>query len=146
MGSDLFFLMSKKYLSSSRLDISAALFSKVMEGIYAARSQQKRKLKQSFLIILTSLSFLSLIPAWLWVQAEAANQGFNQFLSILISDWNAIGAYFPDFSLSLLESFPFFSAIIFLALLFVTLYCLKIIATSFPDSNALQVNKYAGSR
>lgn len=106
------------------------LFSKVMNRIHdTQRKSAKRKLV--FYIILDFLSFLSLIPAFFWIQTDTVKSGFYTFISLIISDWDTIASYWQDFSLSIVESFPFVSATVFLILLFLLLFGLKSISSNF---------------
>jgi len=56
------------------------------------------------------------------VQAEAYRSGFLAFTSLFFSDFSATLSNFSDFSLSIIESFPFFSATVLLAGVFFAIW------------------------
>lgn len=74
------------------------------------------------------ISALSLIPAYLTLQASLAESGFFQFFSLIFSDSEIVLAYWQNFILSLLETLPITNLIIFLALTALFLESLKLLA------------------
>jgi hypothetical protein len=56
--------------------------------------------------VLSLAALAALVPSWLITQSEIYQSGFSQFLSLLLSDTNTVMAFWKEFSLSLLESFP----------------------------------------
>jgi hypothetical protein len=64
-----------------------------------------------------AFSFAAIIPASLWLYRDAHSSGFTSFLSLALSDFDAVRASFGDFFLSLIESLPTLSLALLLALL-----------------------------
>jgi hypothetical protein len=82
-------LLDKVLLSISKETVSRALWAKtVVSGI------------------ISLAAIVAIIPSWLITRSEIYQSGFSQFLSLLMSDTNTVMAFWKEFSLSLLESFP----------------------------------------
>lgn len=64
---------------------------------------------------------------------EASQSGFLSFASLLVSDFSAAVANFSDFALSMVESFPAFSAALLLSGVFFAIWS----AARFADEVAL---------
>ena len=69
-------------------------------------------LLSGFLVVLV----LALVPAFKMVWDGINASGFTQFLSLLFSDSGVVMAYWQSFGLTLLESLPVISIVVFLAI------------------------------
>jgi hypothetical protein len=95
-----------------------------------ARIQEEKLLlsvkKRLILFSATILASVGiLIPGVSVFQAEFAQSGFSQFLSLIFSDLGAVTANWQNFGLALLESLPAISMIAFLTTMLVFLWSLK---------------------
>ena len=103
------------------LEPPQALLGKIM-----LRLEQEKKLviikrRVAFFSAGLIFSVLALIPAFKMVWDGVASSGFTQFLSLLFTDSGVVMAYWQSFGLTLLESLPVFSIIIFLVIIFTLL-------------------------
>lgn len=96
------------------------------------RLTRERKLSAKRRLFVFSFSLLAsliaLIPAWQFVWSGFAQSGFFQFFSLLFSDAAIVLTYWQNYALSLLETFPVSRLIIFLAITFIFLESLKLLA------------------
>jgi hypothetical protein len=83
----------------------------------------KARLFISSVVAITMI--ICFIPAWNWFHGDITQTGFSQFLSLLFSDLGSVLNYWQDFSLSLLESIPFFSFLGILAVTFLFLFAIQ---------------------
>lgn len=104
------------------------LFSKIMSRIHKEErllSVKKRLILFSTAVVISAGAFIPIINAF---QAEFAQSGIYQFLSLIFTDSGSVMAYWQDFSLALLESLPAVSTIALLATMLVFLWSLKHLA------------------
>lgn len=101
------------------------LLNKIM---FRIRHEQQKMASRSLKVRLFCSSLVTMAMAGFFVmiwndfQAEAAQSGFLQFLSLLFSDLNSVFMNWQDFALSLLESLPFFSFTVMIAIMLVFLF------------------------
>lgn len=126
---------------------SEELFNKVMCRINIERKilivRRKVAIFSAIFVVITAV--LALV--FRITQAEFADSGFFVFLSLLFSDAGTVMAYWQNFSLSLLETIPVTSLIIFLAAVIIFLESLKLLAKNikiFFVSKQLIKNKIYG--
>lgn len=103
----------------------AGLFGKIMARIHEEERLMSIK-KRLFLFSITVLvSAGALIPAVNAFQADFAQSGLTQFLSLLFSDLGTVMASWQEFGLAVLESLPITSIAAFLFTMLVFLWSLK---------------------
>jgi len=73
-------------------------------------------------------SFIAFIPAFNAMWTELAQSGLAHFISLIFSDTGTVLAFWDVFVLSILESLPAFSIAVVLAILFIFLGSLKLLA------------------
>ncbi len=119
----------KKYLPISNCSPKPPkdLFNKVMRRINEEHKLLVFKRQLIFLSIAFVGSMAALIPAFQMAQAEFTESGFATFFSLLFSDVGIIAAYWQNFALSLLETLPATSLIIFLIVMLLFLESLKLL-------------------
>lgn len=104
------------------------LFDKIMSRIHEEEqimSIKKRLFLFSITVLVSTGAFIPVINAF---QADFAQSGLVQFLSLLSSDLGAVMASWQDFGLAILESVPVMSISAFLFTLLVFLWSLKHLA------------------
>jgi hypothetical protein len=101
------------------------LFEKVMDRI----SKERRILIIKRRIIVFSIVFVgslfAFFPTLKMVSVELSSSGFNQFFSLIFSDFTVVMRYWQSFTLTLLETLPVISLVLFLTILLVFLESLK---------------------
>lgn len=109
-------------------EVPAGLFKKVMDGIYQA--QRRRVIRYRLVLFSAGIigSVVAFIPVFGMVQADFNGSGFFSFFSLIFSDSGVVMAYWQNFFMSLLESFPAFSVAMLLATVFLFLQSLKFLA------------------
>lgn len=125
----------KKYLPISNYSPKPpkSLFEKVMRRIREERKLLALKRKLIFLSIVFVGSIAALIPTFRMAQAEFAESGFATFFSLLFSDVGIIAAYWQNFALSLLETLPVTSLIIFLTVMLLFLESFKLLTNNVKN-------------
>jgi hypothetical protein len=98
---------------------------------------KKRLILEFFVFI---LSFFVFIPMTLKLISDIAVSGLTEFLSLLFTDFAVVMANIGDYVLSLLESAPFFSLSLTLAVLLFIVFDLAKIADSYSDFKKINVN------
>ncbi len=101
------------------------LLSKIM---FRIRKEEVRALRLRFaaFALVFAGSAAGLIPAFRAVRISAAESGFTQFLSLALSDFRLVSAYWQDLGLALAESLPVVSAAALLVLVLAALTSLKL--------------------
>lgn len=119
----------KKYLLISNYSPRPpkGLFKKVMRRIHEERKLLIFKRRLVFLSIIFIGSIAALIPTFRMTQVGFAESGFIEFFSLLFSDAGIIATYWQNFALSLLETLPVTSLIIFLTIMLLFLESLKLL-------------------
>ena len=115
----------KDLLNLVQNEPSKDLFSKVIIKI---NKQERLLLIKRKLFVVSFVSFFSSIAfifSAITTHAEFIKTGFFDFLSLMFSDFNIITAYWQNFSMSLLESLPIMSVIIFLFTTIIFIFSLK---------------------
>jgi len=110
------------------LEPPPALLGKVM--LHLEREKKLVIIKRKVALFSAGLIFsvLALIPAFKMVWDGVASSGFTQFLSLLFTDSGVVMAYWQSFGLTLLESLPVLSIIIFLAIIFILLESVRFLS------------------
>jgi len=92
-------------------------------------SQRKRAARIKFVLfgLSTLLSFVGLIPAFVYLVQQFQQSGLYQYLSLIFSDGSAVVSYWQDYALSVIELIPFTEVMLFLAVLFVLLGSAKLV-------------------
>jgi len=88
-------------------DLSERILSRI-----AARERRILAVKFAFFGGAFLASVVSMAYGFVSLNSQLAQSGFPQFFSLLFSDFSVAVANFPDFALSITESFPVFSAAI----------------------------------
>ena len=81
----------------------------LLETIMVRISGERRRLARIRFVFSTALSvvaLLAIIPALRELNSEIVRSGFGQFLSLIFSDAGVLAAYWQDFTMTILESFP----------------------------------------
>ncbi|MFA5029758.1 MAG: hypothetical protein WC518_03370 [Patescibacteria group bacterium] len=106
---------------------SEKLFDSIMLGI---GREQKRQLRRRifFYSLCFVCSLVALLPAFRAVRAEIINSGLIEFLALAISDSKIVLTYWNNFIFVVLEALPVISLVVFLAVIFVFLESLKLLA------------------
>jgi len=103
---------------------SNGLFDKII-----ARFKQERSLIIKRRLILFSVGLVSsvvaFIPAGRMVRTGLIESGFIQYFSLIFSDFGVVTTYWQNFSLTLLESIPVISLVLFLTITLLFLESLK---------------------
>jgi hypothetical protein len=82
----------------------------------------------SCLLSLLLVSVASLIPVWTSLQASFASSGFYEYSSIVFSNWHNAGAYWKEISLALAESLPIDQILYTLALVFLSVFFIRLLS------------------
>lgn len=104
---------------------SKDLFNKIILRI---KKEEKIFIIKKRLLIVSAVLFLSSVAfifSAITTHTEFIKSGFFDFFSLMFSDFNTIIAYWQNFSMSLLESLPVVSVIIFLFTLIIFISSLK---------------------
>lgn len=104
---------------------AADLFSRIMRRIHSEKKILNLKRRVIFFSFGLIISLLVLVPAFKMVRAEFIESGFIDFFSLLFSDFGAVLTCWQSFVLTLLESLPVMSAVVFLLVIFLFLESLK---------------------
>ena len=91
-------------------------------------------------VALVIVAVVSLIPAIQYAMTEAANSGFMQYVSLIISDSSSIMSNWKEFSLLIAESLPIIGSIACVAALFI---CTNSIYRSLKYIPNITIKKYA---
>jgi hypothetical protein len=100
---------------------SQELLGKIMSRIEGERKMVAIKRKIIVFSVGLAGSILALVPAFKMVWDGISSSGFAQFLSLLFTDSEVVMAYWQSFAMTLLESLPMFSIILFLVIVFTLL-------------------------
>lgn len=104
------------------------LLDKIMTRIKMEKSLLAVKRKLIVFSLGFAASAIGLVPVFNLVRADFAESGFFQFFSLLFSDFSVAVNYWQTFAMSLLETVPVVSMAIFLAVILVFLWSLKLLA------------------
>jgi len=107
------------------IDVPKNLSEKIINRIEFVE-RRSAKMRLVFFGALAVASVVAFIPALKYLINDLNNSGFYQYLSLVFSDSGIILASWKEFSLSLAESLPIFSTIIFLATIFIFLESIKL--------------------
>ena len=111
----------------------AGLLNKIMARIREEElllSIRKRLILFSSVVLMSAGAFIPVINAF---QAEFAQSGFSQFLSLIFSDFGSVMANWQDFGLTILESLPAMSLIALLTTALVFLWSSKHLAEALKS-------------
>jgi hypothetical protein len=85
--------------------------------------------------VLSSASFISLFPTLKQLGASFSRSGFYEYFSLAFSDGGGVAlSYWKEISLSLVESLPTLSIILFLTIVFILIISLRFMARNFRSS------------
>lgn len=109
-----------------------------------ARIQQEKKIMELrkrliFFSFITIGSAITLAPAFNALRLELAQSGISQYLSLLFSDYSTVIILWQEFTLSVLETFPVMTVIVFLAAVFAFLVSLRFLARDLRSFSRLNV-------
>lgn len=104
------------------------LYENILENIEIKQKVILSRRRFFIFATLFLLSLISLIPAIKMLVNDFTNSGFIQFFSLIFSDSQIILNYWQSFVLTLLESLPIISTVIFLGILFVMLESIRFIS------------------
>ncbi|MFA6919416.1 MAG: hypothetical protein WC244_04925 [Patescibacteria group bacterium] len=97
------------------------------------------KRRVAFFSVGLIFSVLALIPAFQLVWNGISSSGFVQFLSLLFTDSEIVMAYWQSFALTLLESLPALSIIIFLTIIFTLLGSARLLSKNIKIIHNLKL-------
>lgn len=109
------------------------LFGKIMQRINQERRLSVLKRKLAIVSFAATCSLAAFVPVFKMAQAEFSQSGFFQFFSLIFSDFGTIITQWQSFVFTLLESLPLVSITALLAVIFVFLLSLKILARNIQD-------------
>ncbi len=104
------------------------LLRNVMNAVYTERNRLAACRRFAFASTVCAFSSVLLVPMWNALRQELAASGFGSFASLIIFDTRLVLAYWQDYGLSLLESFPALQGAAFLSLIAAFLLSAKFIA------------------
>lgn len=104
------------------------LFEKIISRIH--RERRILTIKRRIIIFSVGLvgSLAAFFPALKMVSAELSSSGFNQFFSLIFSDFTVVMRYWQSFVMTLLETLPVMSLMVLLAVIFILLESSKYLA------------------
>ena len=111
----------------SNLDVfepEPGLYEKILQKIEIKRMLVSRHRFFVFLILLI-LSLVAVVPVVKMLISDFSSSGFIQFFSLMFSDSSIILSHWKTFVLTLLESLPIVSTVLFLILLFIALESIR---------------------
>lgn len=109
-----------------------ALLGKIIGCIQKERIASARR--RIFIFAASAIcSLIAFIPALWMVRAGLAESGFAYFFSLLFSDFEIVAAYWQNFTLSLLETLPVMSLLVFSATLLAFLESLKLLTKNIRN-------------
>ena len=76
-------------------------------------------------------SFIALIPAFQFVASSIAESGVGTFFSLIFSDLNNMVDNLSQFGLTIIESIPVMSIVLFLSIALVFLFALKEVVKNY---------------
>lgn len=128
------------YMSIKYVEPPSGLFERIVNRIH--KEQRLLTIRRRIAIFSVGLSGSSVvfIPVFKMLSAELAESGFIQFLSLLFSDFSIVARYWQSFVLTLLETLPAISLIVFLTIIFVFLESLKFL---IKNTKSLRLNDMA---
>ncbi|HBH46479.1 MAG: hypothetical protein A2445_03975 [Candidatus Jacksonbacteria bacterium RIFOXYC2_FULL_44_29] len=103
----------------------AGLLGKVMNRIYQAKRLQNIKRRVFVFSMITLGSVLAFISSAKMLHSGLTQSGFTQFFSLLFSDFQIVITNWQNYSLSLLETLPIMSLILFVGITLIFLEALK---------------------
>ena len=106
---------------------SGDLLAKIIARIGEERKAARIKWRLVLFSAVTVCSAVAFVPLFQMLRTGFIESGFLQFFSLLFSDFEIVAAYWQNFSLSLLETLPVFSLMVFLAVVLVFLESLKLL-------------------
>jgi hypothetical protein len=134
----------KRDLEKSEIEPPAGLFLKVLSRIEA---EEKIALLKRRIFVFSGLvcaSTTGLIVSFNFARNAIAESGFGEFFSLIFSDPAIVIAYWQNFFLTLLESFPIIEATIFLAVMFLLLQFIRFINKDLGIINVIRKNNQYG--
>lgn len=111
------------------LEPPAGLASRILERVYAERMRFERR-KAALFVAVNALSLAGFIWSAKFAFGELYNSEFGAYLSLVLSDAEALVHYPREFILLLAESLPVSAVLVFGAASLITLIALKILAQS----------------
>ena len=121
------------------------LFGQIMDRIHKEQNLAVIQRRFIFFSMGLAISIAAFIPAFKMVRAGFIESGFAEYFLLLFSDSEIIAVHWQDYVLSLLESLPVMSLIIFSAVTLLFLESLKLLAkdiTTILSSKKLTANIY----
>jgi uncharacterized metal-binding protein len=118
----------KLFASFTPPEPPAGLFERIMRRIQEEQRLLTLKRRVFVFSVGMMVSAAAFAPALKITEAELSASGFLRFLSLAFSDFEVITAYRQNFALTLLETIPAISLALLLAVIFVFLGSLKILA------------------
>jgi len=86
------------------------------------------------------ISFFAFVPLTLKLLSDMAYMGFNQFLSLLFTDFTVVMANVGDYVLGLLESMPMVSLTLMLTTLLAFVFYTAKLSDSYSDFRKIIIN------
>ncbi len=113
------------YMSIKYIEPPSGLFERIVNRIH--KGQWLLTIRRRIAIFSVGLvgSFAAFFLALKMVSAELSSSGFNQFFSLIFSDFTVVMRYWQSFVMTLLETLPVISLMVFLAVTFILLESLK---------------------
>lgn len=107
----------------------------ILNSVFDRIKAEKKRHIVAFHIPLFGISFLSACTVFMYSfqesLAESARSGFSQFLSFFWTDFGTAAAYWKDFAISIVESFPAFGALAIFGALCVILFSMRALIRDF---------------
>jgi len=123
----------------------AGLLTRIIRVI-KKRERRSLRLRVIFLSVLLLASAASFLPSFQMVKSGLTESGFLKFFSLIFSDASIVMAHWKNFILSLLETLPVASLILFLFIALIFLESLKLLIRNIKNisgSKQLIINHQA---
>ena len=120
----------KLFTTFSKVEPSKNLLDRIMNRI---ERQERIAASRKIMFFGTALvaSFIALIPAFQFVASSIAESGVGTFFSLIFSDLNNMVDNLSQFGLTIIESIPVMSIVLFLSIALVFLFALKEVVKNY---------------
>lgn len=115
----------RQFNRAKMVEPSPELFTKIIARIHSEKRILNLKRRLIFFSLGLIISAIALVPAFNTARADFNESGFSQFFSLLFSDFGSVLTYWQSFVLTLLESLPVMSMVVFLFIIFIFFESLK---------------------
>lgn len=126
-------------MTNRTVNLPKGLLEKILKRIH--REERILFLKRTIFSSITLIgSAAAFLPTFKMLASGFEQSGFLHFFSLIFSDFSAVMSYWQSFALILLETLPFISLTLFLAVLLILLQSIKSLTKDIKIISRLATN------